>query len=149
MKALGSLVIGVALVLSGCGGGPDDIGDPDDARPAPSASAPSDDDPELATTDVCELVRQGIDEFNLGDLVGTIDRFEEAVPKAEELADDEPSDKTETLLDAVRYYAELPAGEYLEASVSSPEFLRFKDFTLTECAYAGPPAEATDPALPA
>jgi len=94
-------------------------------------------------------VRDGIDAFNVGDLEGTIELFEEAVPLAEDLAREQPSDGTETLLDAVRYYAEIPAEDYVEESTSSPDFLRFKEFTLTECAYAGPPDEATDPAIPA
>ena len=55
------------------------------------------------------------------------------------LADAQPSDDTETLLDAVRYYAGLPAEEYVEATVSSPDFLRSRT-SPSECAYRPPPA---------
>ncbi|MEO9322497.1 hypothetical protein ABFT23_03350 [Nocardioides sp. C4-1] len=143
MRILAPLAL--VLVLSACGGTDDDGGDGDGPSSSPSETS----DVVLAETEVCDLVRQGIDAFNLGDLDGTVERFETAVPEAEALADDQPSSDTEALLDAVRYYAELPVEDYLEASVSSPEFLRFKDFTLTECAYAAPPVGSSEPALPA
>ncbi len=159
MKAVAALAL--LLALTACSGSDDtraDDGDEPAAAPPSSAPAPFVPDPsapddtglDLATTDVCDLVREGIDQFNLGDLEATIEAFEDAIAPAEQLADDQPSDRTRTLLDAVRYYAALPADDYLEASQSSPEFLRFKDFTLTECAYTGPPGGATaDPAIPA
>lgn len=160
MKAVAALVL--LLALTACSGSDDGSGDdatdapaaaPRSSPPAPSApdpSAPADPGLDLATTDVCDLVREGIDQFNLGDLEATIAAFEDAIAPAEQLAEDQPSADTRTLLDAVRYYAALPADEYAEANRSSPEFLRFKDFTLTECAYTGPPGGATaDPGIPA
>ena len=157
MKALGALALLLALVA--CGGDADggtDGGSGDDASDPPASTGTPDttDEPgrgevDLASTEVCDVVRQGIDAFNLGDLDGTIERFEAAVPLAESLADDEPSDDTDLLLRAVRYYAGLAADDYVEASQTSPEFLLYKEFTLTRCAYEGPPTEATDPAVPA
>ncbi|WP_148615386.1 hypothetical protein [Nocardioides rubriscoriae] len=158
MKALATVVL--LLGLTACSGSGDDQASGAPAGPASttpsSPSAPlapppqGPGGPDLADTEVCDLVRQGIDQFNLGDLDATIARFEDAVPLAEQLAEDQPSAKTETLLDAVRYYAGLPAEDYQEANVSSPEFAEFKDFTLTECAYTGLPAgQTTDPAIPA
>jgi hypothetical protein len=159
VKAVAALAL--LLALSACSGS-DDGGATGTAPSSPASrssapppsvpapSAPSDREVDLARTEVCDLVRQGIDRFNLGDLDATIARFEDAVPLAERLAADQPSDRTETLLDAVRYYAALPAEDYQEANLSSPEFAEFKDFTLTECAYTGLPAgQTTDPALPA
>lgn len=130
------------LALAGCSGG----GEEPSSSPSSPSSSPSDDDagPDLAATDVCRLVREGIDAFNLGDLPGTIAKFESARGPAGDLAREQPSARTATLRDAVEYYAELPADEYIEASQASPEFLRFKDFTLTECAYTGPPNQSGD-----
>ena len=152
MKALAALVLLVALTTTACSGGSDDSADdPDRSTPfVPDASASGGgSEIDLAATDVCGLVRDGIDAFNIGDLEGTIDTFEEAIPLAEDLAEEKPSEQTTTLLDAVRYYAGIPAKDYVEESQTSAEFLKFKEFTLTECAYGGPPAEATDPAIPA
>lgn len=151
MKALGALVLLVALALTACSNG-DEATDPNRERPlVPSASASlsGGSDADLASTDVCGLVRDGIDAFNVGNLEKTIATFEDAIPLAEDLARDQPSQDTKTLLDAVRYYAGIPAKDYVGESQSSTEFLRFKDFTLDRCAYGGPPLEATDPAIPA
>lgn len=152
VKALVALVLLAGLASTACSGGSDEGGaDPAPSTPSVPESSASGGGPEidLAATDVCGLVRDGIDAFNVGDLEGTIERFEEAVPLAEDLAEEQPSEQTETLLDAVRYYADIPAKDYVEESQTSAEFLEFKDFTLTECAYGGPPADATDPAIPA
>lgn len=153
MKALAALVLLAGLTTTACSGGSDESGDdPAPSTPsAPGTSSTGPDGPEidLAATEVCGLVRDGIDAFNLGDLEGTIDMFEEAIPLAEDLAEDKPSEQTRTLLDAVRYYAGIPAKDYVEESQTSGEFLEFKEFTLTECAYVGPPSDATDPAIPA
>lgn len=136
---------------SGAGRPADPTTASDPADPSPSdRSAPSDPS-DLAATDVCRLVREGVDAFNTGDVETTIERFEAAVGPAEDLARDQPSDDTALLLEAVRYYASLPADDYVEANASSPEFARYRDFTLTACAYAGPPDDATtiDPGIPA
>lgn len=149
MKALAAVVL--VATLAACSGTDDAGDDGPTAAPDPtrsSSSAAPGPEVDLASTEVCDLVRQGIDAFNTGDLDATIERFEQAEPLAEELAADEPSDDTETLLDAVRYYADLPADEYAEANESSPEFLRFKDFTLTECDYGAGP-EPTETGIPA
>lgn len=152
MKALATLVLLAGLTTTACSGGSDERGaDQADSTPFVPDESTSGGGAEidLAATDVCGLVRDGIDAFNIGDLEGTIERFEEAIPLAEDLAEEQPSEQTETLLDAVRYYADIPARDYVEESQTSAEFLEFKDFTLTECAYGGPPADATDPAIPA
>jgi hypothetical protein len=150
VKAPGALALLLALSVTACSG---DDSSSDDSRERPfvpsSSASGRQDAVDLAATDVCAKVREGIDAFNVGDLEGTISTFEEAIPLAEDLADSQPSDDTRVLLDAVRYYAGIPARDYLEASQSSSEFLRFKTFTLDRCAYVGPPAEATDPAIPA
>ncbi|MDO9456265.1 hypothetical protein [Nocardioides sp.] len=153
MKGLVALVL--LLGLAACSGsdsdgpGDDTASDARPFSPAPTDKGGETDAVDLAGTDVCGLVREGVDAFNVGDLEGTIAKFEEALPLAEDLADDKPSDETRVLLDAIRYYAELPAEDYVEANQSAPDFQRFKAFTLTACAYEGPPAGATDPAIPA
>lgn len=103
---------------------------------------------DLSRTEVCALVRAGVDAFNLGDIEGTLAEFEKAVPLAEQLAEDEPSTDADILLEAVRYYAAIPADEYVEASQTSEEFLRYKEFTLGEC-QAGGPTAPEDTGVPA
>lgn len=135
--ALVLLVIG----LTACS--PDDDDEP--ARSAgetSTSSGPDTDLRDLSDTETCAEVTAGINAFNVGDLDETIMRFQAAVPLAEELAADDRG--AEQLLEAVRYYAELPAEEYLEASESSPNFLRYKQITLTQCAYQIAPLPAPE-----
>lgn len=88
---------------------------------------------EPATTDtaVCAEVRAGIAAFNEGDYEETIERFVAAVPLAEDQLDGSPA--ADELLEAVRWYAELPAEDYPEAAISSPEFATYKAITLGQC----------------
>ncbi len=157
----------VVLALTGCAGADDEgeratAGGPSSAAPsAPSSpSAPPSGTgvpspppgTDLAGSETCNLVRRGIDAFNLGDLDATVETFADAVAVAEDLAEDEPSDATRYLLEAVRYYAALPAEDYQDANASDPEFARYKDFTLRECAYdvpPGGPATPEDTGIPA
>lgn len=90
-------------------------------------------------TRACDEVVAGIDAFNVGDLDETVRHFELAVPLAEAEAAADDSEAAAALLDAVRYYAELPAEDYPEAASSSPEFARNKAITLGLCEYDGPP----------
>jgi hypothetical protein len=92
------------------------------------------------TTDACAEVRAGIDAFNLGDFDETIDRFRDAEPLAEaQLAADDSQAATD-LLEAVRYYANLPADEYPDAAQSSADFEKYKQITLGQCVPIGEPA---------
>ena len=105
-------------------------------------------DLDLATTRVCDLVRRGVDAFNNGDVDETIERFQEAVPLAEELATEQPSADTERLRDAVEFYAEIPADEYVEANATDPTFADYRDFALVTCEYDGP-LQPSDTGIPA
>ena len=49
-------------------------------------------------------MRTGIEAFNLGDYVGTVEHFEAALPLAEE--QDDGSTMASQLIEAVRYYAD-------------------------------------------
>ncbi|WP_345463519.1 hypothetical protein [Nocardioides marinquilinus] len=134
------------LALGACSSGgsdddPDDGGSADVGAATTSSAAPAPEDLAAALAEVCVEVTAGIDAFNYGDLDETVARFEAAVPLAEAAAEEAPSAETEAMLEAVRYYADLPADDYLEASASSPEFLRHKNTTLTLCNYQGPPAD--------
>lgn len=82
-------------------------------------------------SEACAEVRSGIEAFNLGELDETIDHFEKALPLAEER--DDGSEPARRLIEAVRYYAELDADQYLEAARSSPDFAKYKAITLGQC----------------
>ena len=93
----------------------------------------------------CDEVVLGIDAFNAGELDQTVAHFRKAVPLAEAEAASDGSQEAEALVDAVHYYAELPAEDYPEAAASSPDFARYKAITLGLCASDGPPAESPSP----
>ena len=94
----------------------------------------------------CAEVRAGIDAFNRGDLEETVSRFEEALPLAETAAEEEPSRLADDLLEAVEYYAELPAEDY-PAAVETPDFEKYKQITLSQCAGEGQMASPDEPEL--
>jgi hypothetical protein len=146
MKALALAVLLGTVLLTGCGSGDD--GDDDAGREPGSSSSTATEALDLATTRVCDLVRRGVDAFNNGDVEETIERFQEAVPLAEELATEEPSADTRRLRDAVEFYAEIPADEYVEANATDPTFADYRDFTLVTCEYDGP-LQPSDTGIPA
>ena len=121
----------VALLVSACGAGGTASRADETSAAAPSGAT------------ACDEVVQGIAAFNLGDFDETVRHFEAAVPLAEAAADEDDSPAASDLLDAVRYYAELPAEDYLEAAESSPDFAKYKAITLGQCASAD--GEDTDP----
>lgn len=141
----------LTVALTGCASD-DDAGDADpgpDSTPfVPEASKTPKPVVDLSDTEVCSHVRAGVDAFNSGDIEGTLEEFEVAVPLAEQLAEDEPSTDADILLEAVRYYAAIPADEYVEQSQTSSDFLRYKEYTLNECR-AGGPVEPGDTGVPA
>lgn len=115
------------------------------AETAPSLPVVPDDDPLP-----CPRVRAGIDAFNQGAPERTVRLFRGAVPQAERYAADVPSRTADLLLEAVRYYADLPAEDYADAIVSSPEFRRHQVVTLAVCRYGQDDSPgATDDAVPA
>ncbi len=128
------------LVLCGCSGAPSD-------PPAGAASAEATADP--VDSAACEQVRAGIAAFNQGDYEETVARFVGAVPLAEEQVDG--SVAADELLEAVRWYAALPAERYLAASRGSAEFERYKQVTLGQCMPVGdePSPTASEPGVEA
>ena len=80
----------------------------------------------------------GIDAFNAGQLDETVAHFRLAVPLAEAEAASVDSRAASALVEAVHYYAELPAEDYPEAAATSPDFARYKAITLGLCAPTGP-----------
>jgi len=101
-----------------------------------------------AGTTACDEVVRGIDAFNDGQLEETVRHFELAEPLAASEADAADSRAADDLLEAVRYYADLPPEDYLEAAASSPEFARYKAITLGLCA-PGPPGDSVSESPPA
>lgn len=122
---LGTILLTAATATTGCNA---TVGGAE--RSAPALAGPPSDTP------ACAEVRAGIAAFNEGDYEETIERFVAAVPLAEEQLDG--SAAADDLLEAVRWYAELPAEDYPEAAISSPEFATYKAITLGQC----------DPAVP-
>lgn len=106
------------------------LGEP---APVPSTTAA----PERTT---CDEVVAGIEAFNRGDFEETVARFERAVPLAQAEDDAAGTRVTADLLEAVQYYAALPPGDYLAASVGSPDFARYKAITLGLCGSGRPQA---------
>ncbi|EFQ84123.1 hypothetical protein HMPREF0063_10839 [Aeromicrobium marinum DSM 15272] len=107
----------VAVALTACSTGTD---------------APAE-DPDRAGDTTCQLVRAGIDAFNTGDVDGTIELFREALEPARDYADLSDDPVADDLLEAVQYYADLPADEYVEAFRTSEEFRRYQAITLGQC----------------
>lgn len=116
---LSAATAGCAVSLPGSG----------DDEPGSGAASPT----EPARTEACAEVRAGIDAFNEGDFTETVARFEAALPLAEEHAEQEDSERADLLLEAVRWYAELPPEDYPRASRSSEDFARYKAITLAQC----------------
>lgn len=86
----------------------------------------------------CSLVRSGVAAFNEGDYDTTVERFRAAEDPARELSEATDDERADELLEAVEYYADLPAEDYQEAFETSPEFKRHQATTLGQCGDAGP-----------
>lgn len=117
-----------------------------EAQSRPPSASPDPAEPQPNEPSSCADVRAGIDAFNRGDLEETVSRFEEALPLAETAADEEPSRLADDLLEAVEYYAELPAEDY-PAAVETPAFEKYKQITLSQCAGEGQIASPDEPEL--
>ena len=126
-----------ALVVSALAGGCTGDSEPrgSDASPSTGTSESSEAAVPVVDSEACEEVRTGIEAFNLGDYDGTVEHFEAALPLAE--AQDDGSTTAGELVEAVRYYAELDADDYLEAARTSPEFAKNKAITLGQCMPVG------------
>lgn len=112
-------VVALALaLLSSCSS--------DDGSPDPA--------PVVTRDEVCLEVNAGIAAFNQGDVDETVSRFEAAVPLARQADESTGTADSQDLLDATVYYAELAPEDYLAAAAVSPEFARFKQVTLGQCA---------------
>ena len=98
-----------------------------------SPAGPDQDSIDDAAAETCSEVRSGIDAFNHKDYTGTVAHFVKARPLAKryaELSDDKEADD---LLEAVEYYAHLPAKEYPRAFANSRRFFEYKKITLGQC----------------
>lgn len=98
-----------------------------------SSSEPDQDTIDDAAAETCAEVRSGIDAFNEKDYSGTVDHFNTAKPLAKRYAELSDDKKADDLLEAVEYYARLPAEEYPRAFASSRRFLEYKKITLGQC----------------
>jgi hypothetical protein len=128
-----TLVATVAvLVVAGCGGAESDQAD------VPRLTAAQ------AFDRTCELVRDGIDEFNRHDYAGTVASFRRAKAPAKVYATMNQEPEADALLDAVEYYANLAPADYPEAARTSEHFARNKAITLSQCA-SDEPIDATPP----
>lgn len=125
------LVAALALALAGCGSSSNSDGSESGA----SVGAKT-----------CAEVRTGIAAFNNKDYDGTVSHFKKAETLAKLYAKKAPGKKSSDLLQAVDYYAHLPAGAYPKAAQSSADFARFKAITLGQCEADGatPAPQGTD-----
>ncbi|PKH39049.1 hypothetical protein SAMN05192575_103256 [Nocardioides alpinus] len=142
-----TLIATTAFVVAALAGGCTGASEPreSDARPSAETSESSGAETPVVDSEACEEVRTGIDAFNLGDFDETVERFEAALPLAEE--QDDGSTRARELVEAVRYYAELDAEAYPEAARTSPEFAKYKAITLGQCVPVGsdaPESPGTD-----
>lgn len=138
-----TVTVVVVALTGGCAGdrdanGSDDrrgSGSTDRSTPldpeASDAPSPRSGDVAVVDSEACGEVRAGIDAFNVGELDETVEHFRVALPLAEE--QDDGSVLATQLIEAVRYYAELDAELYPDASRSSPEFAKYKAITLGQC----------------
>lgn len=108
-------------VLAGCGSSGSDS-DPNASLSAKTLGAKT-----------CVEVRAGIDAFNDHDYQGTTKHFKKAEVFAKLYYKKAQGAGSSSLLQAVDYYAHLPANAYPEASRSSADFARFKAITLGQC----------------
>lgn len=128
------LVVALAVVLlSACSSSTEE------PRVGRTAASPA------TTLDACEEVRAGIDAFNLGDYDETVDHFRKAVPLAEDQAESDDSQDAKVLVEAIRYYAELPPADYPESARSSADFARYKAITLGQCVPIDQPGDDPTP----
>lgn len=140
---MATVTVVVVALTGGCAGDGDSmesddrqgLGTVDQSTPSGpgtlGAPSPRSEAPAVIDSQACEEVRIGIEAFNLGEFDETVAHFKEALPLAEQQDDD--SVAAGQLIEAVRYYAELDAEGYPEASQSSPEFAKYKAITLGQC----------------
>jgi hypothetical protein len=103
-----------------------------------SVGGGDDDTAQRAFDDTCALVRSGVAAFNEGEYDETVERFQAALQPARDLAAATDDERADALLEAVEYYAALPADEYREAFETSPDFERHQETTLGQCGDAQP-----------
>ncbi len=88
-------------------------------------------------TQACAEVRAALDAFDAGDFEEAVERFEAAVPLAEDRAERTPSERADLLLEAVRWYAALAPEDYPEAR-DSDRFARYQAITVAQCVVGEP-----------
>jgi len=114
----------VIVLLTGLAGCGSSASDPD---PIASLSA------KTLGAKTCVEVRAGIDAFNDHEYEATMQHFKKAEVFAKLYYRKAQGAGSASLLQAVDYYAHLPAKAYPRAARSSSEFARFKDITLGQC----------------
>jgi predicted small lipoprotein YifL len=119
MKLL--MVAALVAALAGCGSSGSDA-DPNAKLSAKSLGAKT-----------CVEVRTGIDAFNQHDYDSTVTHFKKAEVFAKLYFKKAQGKGSSSLLQAVDYYAHLPAKSYPEAARTSTDFARFKAITLGQC----------------
>lgn len=121
MRSLVAAVVATAALTSACS-----IDGGDDQRA------------QRAFDETCSLVRSGVAAFNESDYDTTVERFRAALEPARALTEATDDTRADELLEAVEYYADLPADDYREAFESSPDFKRYQQTTLGQCGDAQP-----------
>ena len=115
-------IVGLALlaVLAGCGSS----GNP---KPSDAATTPS------AREATCIEVRAGIAAYNTQDLDAVQPRFVRAQVFAKKYAKESSSRKADELLEAVKFFADVPPSGYSKDAASSKLFEKYKAITLGDC----------------
>jgi hypothetical protein len=133
------LLLGVSACVLGREPSARPTGQPSAGRNAPDLVVPR--QPDASGTGACAEVRAGINEFNRGRYERTIAHFRVALRLAKQQFRTDPTGGAEDLVEAVTYYAELPAKDYPDSARSSTQFAKYKAITLGQCVSQTDPLE--------
>ena len=121
-EAMRKSLVGLALLaaLAGCGSS----GDP---KPSDAATAPS------AREATCIEVRAGVAAYNAQDLDAVQPHFVRAEVFARKYAKESSSREADDLLDAVKFFADVPPSGYSKDEAALKLFEKYKAITLGDC----------------
>lgn len=115
------VALALLVIIAGCGStnGPGPQGD------KTSSSSPRE--------DTCLEVRAGVASYNAQDLEGVQPHFVRAEVPAKRYAKESSSKAADDLLEAVRFFADVPPSDYSKDAASLKLFEKYKAITLGDC----------------